>query len=86
MRVSIGLSEVDKTVPGIIVSLVEDENRVRQKYYKKWGNNLPFASEKRTIETQIRRCFDDANIGRDTIALGTCLSMMIMIIISRSKG
>ena len=29
LRVSIALSEVDKTVPGII-SLVEDENRVRQ--------------------------------------------------------
>ena len=31
LRVSIGLSEVDKTVPGIIISLGEDENRVMQK-------------------------------------------------------
>ena len=30
LRVSIALSEVDKTVPGVIISLVKDGNRVRQ--------------------------------------------------------
>ena len=31
LRVSIALSEVHKTVPGVIISLVKDENRVKAK-------------------------------------------------------
>ena len=30
LRVSIAFSEVDKTVPGVIISLVKDKNRARQ--------------------------------------------------------
>ena len=79
-RVSTALSEGDITVPKIIsLDLDDDENRVRQKIkikIKIWSNNQSFASEKRTIEMQVRRCFDDPNIARN-IALGIYLSIII---------
>ena len=74
LRVSITLSEVDITVPGIISLSKMRKNKIKII----WSNNQPFTSEKRTIETQIRRCFDDANICRDTIALGIWLSIIMV--------